>query len=351
MGEESSYREFDGAIVCRIPDDSCIDQTELQRIVTYTMNTWQMNRGKEETYNNTKQGKLAEYALESYLKNKTDVRYISYDKFRKDDYKKHAPFDGLLYSINTNKTDLDTAIEDINIEISNNDAGQITEALRERLEAYYIFTLEIKSSQLREKDYQGVENVEPPRNQRDYENIIRNIKKWDFFVYPYYTRRSNTLSSFYQYAEYVRNREEYKRLGNQEFLKTLMIKEYRNASDIYTRLYFDYKSGEIFIPGYVTKEVFYHNPKIGKMPGGKSGMALYYMRSISEGKSFVEIDMDQNLWAYDRHSAYARLFACEKKKCPNCGSNLQICNAKARGTYSYRCFDCEKWFTVEEINE
>lgn len=348
--KEIKFKSIEGALICNIPDGECLNWDEIQKIAGHTVNTWQQDRGNEERYNNTVQGKLAEYALEQYLEQQTSIRYLSYDKFRKDDFKKHAPFDGLIFSIKQKREILNQCTKEINIEVYNNAAGQISERMRERLEAHGVFTVEIKSSQLRDKDYRGVQHLEHPRTTEDYKNIIENIKKWDYFVYPHYTRRSNQISSFYEYAEQVRRQSEYSNLGNQEFLKKLMLKEFWNACDVYTRLYFDYKTNEIIIPGYMLKSWFYHNPKIGKMPGGKSGMALYYMRSISLGSTFLEIENDQEIWSFDRLSAYARLFAYHKKKCPKCGGTLQICNVKVRKKYSYRCFDCENWYTLDQID-
>lgn len=348
--EDIQFKCIDGALICNVPDKKCLNWDEIRKITEHTVNTWQQGRKKAETYDNTVQGKLAEYALEQYLKQQTSIRYLSYDKFRKDDFKKHAPFDGIIFSIHQEKEILTQCIEELNVEVYNNATGQISERMRERLETYGIFTVEIKSSQLRDKDYIGVQHVEQPRTIEDYKNIIRNVKKWDYFVYPHYTRKSNQISSFYEYAEQVREQSEYCNLGNQEFLKKLMLKEFSNACDIYTRLYFDYKTDEIIIPGYMLKSGFYHTPKIGKMPGEKSGMALYYMRSISLGSSFLEIENDQKIWSFNRLSAYARLFAYNKGKCPKCGGTLQICNTKARNMYSYRCFECKSWYDIEQIN-
>lgn len=348
--QEIIFRNVDGVLICNIPDKKCLDGDEVTKIASYTVNTWQQNRGEAETYDNTVQGKLAEYALEQYLERQTSIRYLSYDKFRSDNFKKHAPFDGLIFSAHQRKDVLDQCIEVINNEVYNNGAGQITERLRETLVEHGVFTIEIKSSQLRDKDYKGVLHIDHDRTDEDYKCIVENIRKWDYFVYPHYTRRSDQIASFYEYAEQVRRQAEYADLGNQEFLKKLMLKEYRNACDIYTRLYFDYKTDEIFIPGYILKLAFYRNPHIGKMPGGKSGMALYYMRSISLGTTFLKMEKDQEIWNYDKDAAYSRLFAYHKKRCPNCGGYLQICNVKSRKTYSYRCFDCENWYTLEQIN-
>lgn len=347
---EERYLLIDGVIICDIPDRDVLNWNEINQISTHTINTWQEDRDSNETLNNTVQGKVAEYVLEKFFEDNTSIRYLSYDKFRRDDYKKHAPFDGLIYEASV-LVNLDYYLQEIVKDVGNNDAGQISENTRKLLEDSKIFTVEIKSSQLRKKDYQNVNNVCLPRTQSDYETIIKNIRKWDYFVYPFYLRKSETITSFYDYAETVRNKLNCNEMRNAEFLKQLMLKEYNNDCDIYTRLYFDYKANQVFIPGYMIKANFYKNPYIGKMPGEKSGMALYYMRSISEGASFIEIENDSNIWNYDRLRAYASMFACSEKKCPSCGDILKICNIKSKKNYCYRCFDCDKWYSMNQINE
>ena len=345
------FLELDKALICKIPDPCVLNPEEIKKIAAHTKNTWQRKRGSAETLNNTSQGKLAEFALEQYLENKTNVRYLSYDDLRADQFDKHAPFDGLLYQASVDPQHILDWTNEINKEVSVSPSGQISEALRARMADDHIFTVEIKSSQLRAKDYQGVSNVRLPRQVQDYQQIIRNIKKWDYIVYPHFTRRSDTITSFYEYAEFVRDQKGLAEQSNQEFLRNLILDEFNNACDIYTRLYFDYQSNELFIPGYITKAEFFRNPKIGKMFGEKSGKALYYMRSIATGSGFAQIDHDDNIWGYDRRTAYEKLFGYLKKRCPNCGQDLQICNTKARHVYSYRCFHCDHWFTMDEINE
>jgi len=344
------YIEIDGALICEIPSKDYLDWDLIQTIATHTQNTWQPDRDLKEIMRDTAKGKTAELVLEYYLKYKTDVRYLSYDNFRRDGYKKHAPFDGLIFNSSIDIELLNSCINTINDNICYNEAGQIEEKTRQMLENNKIFTLEIKSSQMRAKDYEGVKCIRGNRSNDDYITIVNNIRKWDFFTYPYYLRKSDSLSTFYEYAEYVRNLHRYEG-SNQSFLSQLMTKEFNNASDINTRMYFDYENNQIIIPGYILKDKFYKNPKINKMPGSKSGKALYYMRSISEGASFVDIDQDKKIWESDILQTYNRLFAIYRRTCPKCGESLQICNAKKSKVYKYKCFQCEKWYTMDEINE
>ena len=65
-------------------------------IVNNTANTWQLNRSVAEKKADTELGKFAENAVITALRILGSKCYYSYDSFRSDDFKMHAPFDGLL---------------------------------------------------------------------------------------------------------------------------------------------------------------------------------------------------------------------------------------------------------------
>lgn len=353
---------IDGAVISKVPADGELDQTEIEQIVSHTVNTWQKDRKAAEIRRDTMQGKKAELVLENFLQDHSKLTYLSYDKFRGDLYRKHAPFDGLLFCKVTDPALLQGFLSRIKDEVADSETGKISIQLRKELEANRIYTVEIKSSSLKKRDYEGVMfyngtekgdagNLTFPRTKAAYRQIVRNIKRWDYFVYPYYKRTSGEIRSFYDYAEAVRGNFDHqvRQQGNQAFLRGLMITEYENACDFYTRLYFDYQTNEIYLPGYLKKGSFYENPYIAHMPGGKSGQALYYMRSITDGNSFLQIDQDIGGWDFGNAAAYGRLFACSRRKCPNCGRDLQICNVKSKRKYCYRCYPCDAWYDVEDI--
>lgn len=349
------FLNVDGTIICRVPSDNILDSNEVEQIVKHTINTWQKGRKPAEIRKDTIQGKKAEYVLEKYLHEHSMSRYVSYDKFRRDSFEKHAPFDGLIVQKDIDPYLLNDCIEKTNADVANNKAGQISETLRAEFESKGIYTLEIKSSSLKKNDYDGITSSGREMNSRtmnDYFCITQNIKRWDYFVYPHYIRSSESINSFYDYAEYVRhdNRFNNDQKGNQAFLHDLIVSEYKNACDIYTRLYFDYETGEIYIPGYIKKEKFYEKPYISHMSGPKSGRALYYMRSIADGRSFLELDKDKKEWNFGTMSVYEQLFAVGKRKCRKCGSDLKICNVQTRLKYSYKCFECGAWYEMDEIN-
>lgn len=345
-------KEYNGTIISKLPDDSEVDINEVLMIVKNTKNTWQVGRKYDEVVRDTLQGKKSELVFERAINNYSKMRYIAYDKIRKDLYQKHAPFDGLLVPNEVTNQVLNRNVDLINNEIVyGGDSGQISVELRNKLEDDRIFTIEIKSSSLKDKDYIGIDRYEE-RKEEDYVTIINNIKHWDFFVYPHYIRTSEKIKNFYEYSEFVQNTTDqvYKNMGNELFLKNLMKIEYENASDIYTRLYLDKIKSEIYIPGYILKEDFFCQPVINHMPGDKSGRALYYMHSISDGKTFIQIDNDIRLKEYNRLQNYKKLLAGSSKSCPKCKNALRICKSTRNKDYFYRCFDCEKNYALYSLD-
>lgn len=349
-GEEkmTETREIKGSFVCKMPCDNEFDMGEIVKIAEHTKNTWQTNRTLDEICKDTLQGKRAELILENIIDEKSNVKFISYDSFRKDEYRKHAPFDGLIVSEDISEASVNKKIERINRDIEKGgERGTITTTLRKELEDSKIFTVEIKSSSLKASDYRGIES-QNIRKLRDYGRILDNLKKWDYFVYPHFTRKSNYIKNFYEYSEYVKNNESdvFGGLGNEKFLKKLMRIEFDNASDIHTRVYFDYCTNEIYVPGYVLKEDFFKKPVIGKMPGRKSGEALYYMHPINQGKSFLELGSDMRLRQFNRMNAYEQLLAGRSHSCEKCQSNLNLCRGDKYKKYFYKCYMCGESYNI-----
>ena len=336
------FIQLDGAAICRVPADNEISMEEIEKIVSGTSNTWQSGRGRAEKRNNTIMGKRAELAMETFLEEHCPkLKYLPYDRFRKDDFKKHAPFDGLLYSACTDVQSVAEWIERINEEIARgSEVGKISPELRREMEIHGIFTVEVKSSNLKGADFNDI-SQQIPRTNRDRQQIIKNIERWDFFTYPNFLRKTDTIKTFYEYAEYVReNVLDYQGLGNRVALSKLMRTEYENASDIHTRFYFDNAANELYIPVYLWKHDFFYRPKVGKMPGEKSGEALYYMHGISSRKSFWEVEQEFQAWPSQFPGGWKGLFACATVVCPSCGGELQICNNKQNKKYYYRCYAC-----------
>ena len=336
-----NYQVLDAAI-CPVPDDSEIDFTIIDSIVKNTHNTWQKARSRNELYQNTVMGKRAEFAFEKLISETCVSKFLSYDKFREDHFKKHAPFDGLLFSPDLDESIIDSLVAQINNEIrKGNYSGSISSHLRKQLEEKNIFTVEIKSSHIKQNELRGV-SQNFPRSLQDKKTIIRNINQRDYFIYPHYLRSSNSVSTFYEYAELERNKQpDLNSLGNQRALAKLLRIEYENACTIYTRLYFDDKCREIYVPGYLLKEQFFREPIICKMPGKKSGSAVYFIHSITEGNTVFKIDSNTSLWNRTQEEIEKGLFANHVVNCPTCGLPLKICKNENSKRYFFRCFNCE----------
>jgi hypothetical protein len=74
-----------------------IEEKTTAAIAKQTQDTWQANRTAEEKHQDTACGKIAEHLVEEYFQsNLTQLQFLSYDEFRKNNYKKHAPFDALV---------------------------------------------------------------------------------------------------------------------------------------------------------------------------------------------------------------------------------------------------------------
>lgn len=335
------------AWVCEIPRLSPEEREVAEETARHTKNTWQKNRDFPEILKNTVQGKLAEVVFEACLEQAAGTCLSVYDRFRTDGMKHHAPVDALIFQKDTAEEVRLDCEKRLAGEVAENEFGTISPDLREYLSSRGAVTVEIKSSALKKPDFEGVEDA-GRRTLRDCSVIAENIRKRDFFVYPHFLRSSGEIGSFYQYAEYVREtRGEQFPPGNRSFLRRLMEVEYDNACDVYTRLYFDYEGGHVYIPGYISREDFFARPRIEKMPGAKSGQAVYYMRSIGDGFPVEEIGGDDRLWNHDRQAAYARLFGGRDVFCPRCGGKLQICGSRKLQQYYYRCFACGKNFSAE----
>ena len=268
-------------------------------IAKHTHNTWQKNRPYEEILSNTVQGKIIEEMVEDFIHSSNKgISYISYDDFRKDDFKKHAPIDGLLFR--KGNSQVDYCITKIIEDVQENQYGKITEETRDFLRNHKVFTVEIKSSRIPDKDY--------PIRSNDFNSwetqkeIISNLRNRDFFVYPKYTRNSGkTIHSFEQYSSFVMdNILIYNDMSRDDFINFLLNEELKDKCYIYTRIFVDNTHTDSLIAymlGYTLRECFFHEPKIINMPRpGKSEDALYYAYPISKGNQILDIFDDDRIW-------------------------------------------------------
>ena len=230
--------------------------------------------------------------FEAYIKEQNqNILYCSYDNFRSDEYKKHAPFDGLIYE--SSNQDFHNAINKINADVGNDRFGRISDQTFEWIRKHKIYTVEIKSSKIPEKDFPGT-----TFNSWDSQKkLINNLRKRDLFFYPKYNRTDGkAIHNFEDYIDFVRQE---KKFPKNNFIKELIKSELDSKCDIYFRIFIDKNSTDKFIAyvlGYTLKETFFLNPKIINMPGGKSGNAIYFAFPIEKSKSLRELLSDKDLW-------------------------------------------------------
>ncbi|KAA6230108.1 hypothetical protein FMM56_06790 [Campylobacter sp. LR264d] len=139
-----------------IKDIICIDcakfninDKNIQKITNRTQNTWQENKYKLTKKKDTKLGKIAEFCVNQYLKtNIKTLNLLSYNDFRTDNFKKHAPFDCLLFNDNVN---IEQIINKINNEVSKFAYGSINDKLKYEYLQNKIYICEIKSTRINKR--------------------------------------------------------------------------------------------------------------------------------------------------------------------------------------------------------
>lgn len=170
IGRYMEIKRFDDFIICPIPAESELDQVEIEKIVAHTRNTWQHDRQNGEMRENTIQGKRAEIVIENILNDNSTSRFLAYDKIRRDNFNKHAPFDGIIYRKDISANILQSAIDKVNNDVINSggNTGIITVDTRKYMEsmdkAYQVRRLFVRDEakkftmvkELRNLDFDGL---------------------------------------------------------------------------------------------------------------------------------------------------------------------------------------------------
>jgi len=246
------------------------DNTKARIISRHTQDTWQPDRGSEEKRKDTVQGKVAEHYVEYYLRNVLKLCYLSYDDFRENGFIKHAPFDGVLIK-KYDESLIEKFIKLIVKEVNENESGQITANLHEKLIENNIYTVEIKSTRVAKRH----------KKSNDINEIIKAIKNDDYLEYPHYCRSSYTIKSVLDYIEYLNSLNRFSKRVNVENLKEI---ELPFMKFFYIRVYIDFDDRIVYLIGFTTREKFFvGKPEIKKMiKRGKSEKAIYFAKKIRE---------------------------------------------------------------------
>lgn len=298
---EFSYFFIDDEIIFFINKDELnriYDDKDIEKITRNTVNTWQKNRDNKEKIENAAQGKIVEDIFSDFVNtSEGDICYLSYDDFRNDQFEKHAPIDGLLFK-KDNKS-IEEAISKIKSDVSQDVYGRMKDSTFEWLSNHKVFTVEVKSSRVPDKDYNIVRN-KPFNKRNSQKSLIEKLKQRDFFLYPRFTRVDGaTINNFDDYINFVINNRLHD-FKSEDYCGKILEKELKGRCDIYTRIFVDKESTSSFIAyllGYVHKESFFEVPHIIKMPRkGKSEKALYYVYPINKSNKIMDIFTDRKLW-------------------------------------------------------
>jgi len=256
-----------------------VDENEIDKIVDNTYNTWQSWRSKEEKKSDTRIWKIAEAMFENYLsENFKDIKYWSYDKFRKNNYKKHAPLDWLIINNNINKETLVKYANKIVSEVSNSNNWKLSIELKKELEDNWIFTVEIKSTRVWPRHL---------RNGNNDEDIIKNIiENDDFIAYPRFKRDAKNII--------LNNIEDYIKISpNIENEAKLRLAEKENMYSFYIRVYINEKDKKWYLMWYINKDFYSENFIFKSMPKyWKSEWARYLWLSLEKWLSIKNFKLN-----------------------------------------------------------
>lgn len=254
----------------------------IETIIQTTQETWQKDRTEQSKKQDTELGKLAENIVEGYIKtNMKDITYLSYDDFRKDEFKKHAPFDGLIYSKKTT-VKIQDFINAINKEVEDNQYGKISDGLKNKLHQNKIYIVEVKSTRVSEQRHFVANKI-------DLDKLLED----DFLEYPKYLRvdKFDTMNNMGAYIDFCKKYRSFKCNDNIDCLNKIKNEELSNMRHVYIRVYIDIKNSIGYIIGYITNVEFIKNLNLKKMvQPGKSEKALYLSCSLRNASDLEELN-------------------------------------------------------------
>lgn len=186
-------------IVCADYGQVHLDARVVGQIIDYTAETWQPDRPKKERECNIEQGKIAEEITEQFIRQyySQELSLKTYDEIRNDDFKKHAPFDFLLWKTGTvNIAFIEEAIRQ-DIARTPNKFVKLSNVTRRLCRTLGVKIVEVKSTNIRndlkvESDFTGdYDNV------KSVQKLLETIRrKDDVFCYPKLKRRESETCEF-----------------------------------------------------------------------------------------------------------------------------------------------------------
>ncbi len=277
----------------------------LDKIAKNTQNTWQPNRNQKEIDKNTIQGKIVEELFIDLIEyqncqndNMRQLSYTAYDQFRTDLFKKHAPFDGLIYE--KNNPNIALVKQKITETILASHYGMLTDDTIEFCRANNVYLVEIKSSKIPNNIY--LSESSNLLKYTSHQALINRLRQLDLFKYPKFNRKNgDIIHNTCDYLAWVKNNII---SMSQKSDSEIIDAEINSSLDIYTRIFINDKvttddGKKVFIGyllGYVLGYQFYENLKIMNFPSKKSSKAIYVTYPISNTTSFNRLFDDKRLW-------------------------------------------------------
>lgn len=267
-----------------------VDNSIINQIAVNTAETWQPAREKSERGSNTKQGKIAEEIVElfinRFLSNRISLK--SYDEIRNDEFRKHAPFDFLIWKIGS------VDIEQIEMSIQNDIANtpnqfvRLSEYTRRLCRNSNVKIVEVKSTKIRDSlkrdsEFNG--------NYDDKEEVIKLVNEIkhsdDVFCYPYYKRSDTSVDySIHNYCQYVQHQEtSLASLAGEQLRRSVIdLEVLHQCSDIFVRVYLDQEAKRGFVIGWMQREHLLDYAVLFKkmIKKNKSERALYFAKNLTE---------------------------------------------------------------------
>lgn len=258
-------------IVCvDYSDFAIVSDDNVKKIIDHTQNTWQPNRDIQTKKKDTELGKIAEWCVEKYIKeNIKNLNLLTYDDFRINNFKKHAPLDCLLFS-EKGKQNIKNITAKINDEVTSSAYGSITDKLKQECIKNKIYICEIKSTRITQRN-------KTPSGEINFNTILDD----DFLSYPKYLRidETDSIKDIIDYTNYVNNK-----FNSNNRIDDILNIEFKNMSHIYIRVYVEELHKKAYIIGMISAKSFKDNLVIKHMRQyNKSESALYLATKIRNG--------------------------------------------------------------------
>lgn len=271
-----------------------VNNSIVNQIASHTTETWQPDRANAERGRNTRQGKIAEDIVESFIGEyfKSCISIKSYDEIRNDDFEKHAPFDFLLWE--TGKADISPIEASIRNDIASaqNRFVRLSENTRRLCRRSNVKIAEVKSTKIRDKLKQQASFENDYYDDRSVIRLVDTIKRTDdVFCYPHYKRsESNQNYSPEDYCSYVKSVEPSLENYNGEDLKRKVIdlEAEKQCCDIFIRVYVDTQADKGIVIGWIQKDRLLDNNVVFKrmnQPG----------KSATTAQAVMQTQIDKNI--------------------------------------------------------